>query len=345
MLIGKKILLVAAGFIGLWLGMKYLLPLVLPFLLGAGLALVSEPLVRRLSASLSRGISAGFGVAVTLVALALVVYFTGAVAVDQLKSMAGAVPDLQNTAVQATQLVQDFFIQLSERAPEGVRPMLQRSVLEFFDDGTVLVNQLAQHAPGFIGSALGRVGEGAVGVGTGVLSAFLISARLPKLQEKIRSSIPQSWYATCHPVWHRLKKGLGGWLKAQLKLMGATWCILTIGFVILRIPYAPMWALVVSIVDAVPILGTGTILLPWALVCFLQKEALRGVGLICIYGVTFLTRTILEPRLVGKQLGLDPLLTLVALYIGYRFWGILGMLFMPILASCAVNLLPKEQNT
>ena len=90
--------------------------------------------------------------------------------------------------------------------------------------------------------------------------------------------------------------------------------------------------------DAVPLLGTGTVLIPWSLVCLLQRNHVRSVGLLLLYGVTALTRSALEPKLVGKQLGLDPLLTLAALYTGYRLWGIGGMILSPLIAVTAVQL-------
>lgn len=338
----KKVLPIAVGAVCVWLGLKYLLPVALPFVLGAGLALAAEPLVRRLSEKMSRGLSAGLGVTVTLSAAAVCVYFLGAIIFSQLKKLSAFMPDWQKTATQATQLAEDFFIRLSERAPEGVRPMLQHTVLDFFDNGTMLVQQLTQRIPGLVGTTLTRVGDGAIGVGTGVLSAFLISARLPELKEKVKRKLPQ---LDAYPALSRLKKGVGGWLKAQLKLATLTGGILLVGFWALKIPHAPMWAVMVALVDAVPILGTGTVLLPWALISFLQKQTLRGIGLLCIYGAALLTRTVLEPRLVGKQLGLDPLLTLMTLYLGYRFWGILGMLLAPILASMAANLFSKEKGS
>ncbi len=336
----KKYLPLLAGLALLWLGVKFVLPVAMPFLLGAGLAVVSEPLVRRVSIRLPRSVSAGFGVTVMLIFVAVIVYFVGAVAVGQLKKLAVAVPDLQNTANQATQLVQDYLITLSERTPEGVRPMLQQMTLDFFDDGSGILNRLAENVPNMIGTTLSHVGDGAIGVGTGVLSAFLISARLPTLKEKIQTS---QWFAKAYPAWQSVKRGLGGWIKAQFKLFAVTFGILLVGFWALRIPHTLLWAGLVALVDAVPILGTGTVLLPWSLVCFLQKNTLQGVGLLCIYGCAFLARTVLEPRLVGRQLGLDPLLTLGGLYLGYRFWGILGMLFAPILLSAVVSLLGKEK--
>ena len=99
-----------------------------------------------------------------------------------------------------------------------------------------------------------------------------------------------------------------------------------------------------ALVDAIPILGTGTVLLPWALVSLLQHQHLRSVGLLLTYAAAFLTRTILEPRLVGRHLGLDPLVTLIFLYLGYRFWGILGMLLAPMLAAALTAATKQMEN-
>lgn len=337
----KKILTIAAVFAGLWLGARYVLPVALPFLLGAALALAAEPLVRRLAVRLPRGAAAGIGVTAALLGAVTIGMFVAALAVKEVGRLATVVPDLQDTVRQGMVLAQDFLVSAAEQAPEGVRPLLQRTALELFDDGTVMLQQVTQRIPGAVGTAVGWVGNGVLGVGTGVLSAFLISARLPKLRAALQRRLPQSWHEKYLPALRRVRHALGGWLKAQLKLAVVTWGIVTAGFLLLRISYAPVWAALVALVDAIPILGTGTVLVPWAVVCFLQGESLRSVGLLCTYGAALITRTVLEPRLVGRQLGMDPLATLVALYVGYRFWGILGLLFTPILASAAMSLVEK----
>ena len=130
-----------------------------------------------------------------------------------------------------------------------------------------------------------------------------------------------------------------GWLKAQLRLSGVTFLISLAGLLLLSVSYAPLWALVIAAVDAVPMLGTGTVLLPWAMVCLLQGRRILALGLAGLYLAAMLTRTALEPRLVGKHLGLDPLMTLAALYVGYRLWGIGGMILSPLLAVTVSQLL------
>ena len=137
----------------------------------------------------------------------------------------------------------------------------------------------------------------------------------------------------------RLKKALGGWLKAQVKLSGVIFLIVTVGFFLLRIHRAMFWAVIVALVDAVPMLGTGTVLIPWCLVCFAQGENVRAMGLLGLYVTAMLTRSALEPKLVGRQLGMNPLLTLLALYAGYRLWGVGGMILAPVLAVVTCQLI------
>ena len=109
---------------------------------------------------------------------------------------------------------------------------------------------------------------------------------------------------------------------------------------ILGIRYALLWGILVALVDALPVLGTGAVLIPWSLISFLESNNARALGLLGLYAIVALTRSVLEPRLVGKQLGLDPLLTLACLYAGFRLWGVAGMIFAPLLAVAIRQFVP-----
>ena len=118
--------------------------------------------------------------------------------------------------------------------------------------------------------------------------------------------------------------------------------ILFLGLVVLRIPYALPWAAGICLVDAFPILGTGTVLLPWGLVCLLQGDTARAIGLISLYVAVSLTRSMLEPKFLSRHLGLDPLVTLIALYAGFRLWGIGGMILAPILTVVTIQIVSER---
>jgi len=337
----KTALFAAACLLLLWIGAKYLLPVALPFLLGGLLALAAEPAValchRKLK--LPRAVAAGAGVAVTLLLLAGLLTLLGAIAVKQLTRLADAVPDLESTAMQGLSSLRSWFSGLADRAPEGVQPVLHRAVDGVFSDGSMLVDRVASKLPGAVTAALSGVPNGALAVGTGLLAAFLISARLPKLKAAAVRAVPPSWREKGLPVLRRVRHSLGGWLRAQGILSAVIFGILCLGFLLLRLPNGFLWAFLITLMDAVPMLGTGIALVPWAAVSLLQGEQLRSIGLLAIFGCATLARSTLEPRLVGRQLGLDPLLTLAALYTGFRLWGFLGLLAAPILTAAVKSVL------
>ncbi len=341
----RKALIVLGIFAGSFVGLRYLLPVLLPFLIGALLALAAEPAVglgvRRLR--MPRWLSAGLGVTVTLVLLIATVWLLGALAVRELGQLANALPDVRQTAQQGMILLQDWLIGLADRAPDGLRSLLTQLVLELFGSGSALLQQATGRIPGILSGLLTRIPDSAIGLGTGILASFMISARLPDIKAYCTRRLPPAWKERYLPALHRMRKTVGSWLKAQLKLMSVTYGIVTVGLLLTGISYSPVWAVLVAVVDAVPVLGTGTVLIPWAVIAVLQSQPLRALGLVCTYIAAFLTRTVLEPRLVGKHLGLDPLVTLVFFYVGYKFWGILGMLTAPLLATAVKSLTEKAR--
>lgn len=340
-----KLLRLLAVFAAVWLGIRYVLPILIPFLLGAALALAAEPAVRfgTDKLKLPRTLCSGLCVSATLVLLLSLVVIFGSLLLRQLMRFAQAVPDLEQTARQGLASLENLLLSLAYRAPEGIRTLLTKSVLGFFGSGNELVEQLAQRIPALATSFLSHVPDGALTLFTAILSAFMLSARLPKLRAWWKARPLPERLAKLKPAFQKVRHALGGWLKAQAKLSGLSFLILLAGFLLLRVSYGPVWALVIALVDAVPLLGTGTVLLPWALVCFLQGNHIRGIALVGIYAATALTRSAMEPKLVGKQLGLDPLLTLAALYAGYQLWGFGGMLLAPVISVAAKELTALEQ--
>ena len=325
----------------LWLSGKFLLPFLFPFLLGTGLALAAEPVVSlgisRLH--LKRGAAAGIGVSLTLILLAGSVFFLGALAVRELGQLAAGVPVMIRNSAN---LLEDFLVELSQKVPEPAGITLTNSVRRLFRNSSALTDRAFAAMPGLLSGILGKVPGGAMTLGTGVLSGYFISARLPRLKARVRRSLPKIWQDSLLPSLAHLKDSLGKWLVAQGKLMSITYGIVALGLTFLRIPYGFAWAILVAAVDAVPLLGTGTVLLPWALTKLLQGAPLTAAGLAAVYLVAMITRTVLEPKFFGKHLGLDPLVMLLFLYVGYRFWGFWGIVISPLLAA-ATNALTEKK--
>ena len=329
-----------------WLGGKFLLPLCFPFLLGTGLALAAEPAVKLLSGRLHlpRPVAAAIAVTAVSVGLTLLLLLVLAFLVRELGLLAGILPDLTQTAQSGISLLRSWLLDMAGRTPQSIRPLLQQNVTGFFSGGTALLDKAFSYILGLAGAILSRMPDSALTLGTGLISAVMISAKLPRIRRWISTRFPRERLRPLLDTLKRMKTAVGGWLLAQLRLAGVTLVLLVLGLVVLGIPYAPLWAAGIALVDAVPVLGTGTVLLPWALISYLQADRARAMGLLALYILISVIRSVLEPKLLGKHLGLDPLVTLFALYAGYRIWGFWGMVAAPLLAVTAVQLLPTQKN-
>lgn len=345
---GRYRLPVLAGLLltALLLG-RFLLPILLPFLLGTGLALLAEPMTALLSRRLrlTRTVASALSVTVAFSFLTMMILLVCALVLRELGHLAGILPDLETTAQSGMTMLSDWLLGLVRRLPDGIRTILERNITGFFSGGSELLDKAVRYVLGLASAILSHVPDSALMLGTAVISSFMIAAKLPRIRLWLRKRFPKERIQPLLDGLQRMRHAVGGWLLAQLKLCTITWVILTLGFLLLRISYAPLWAAVVSLVDAFPILGTGTVLLPWSVLCFVQGNTPQGIGLLGIYAVVSVIRSVLEPKLVGKQLGLDPLLTLAALYAGYRLWGLMGMILAPLLAVTARNLLPGFQTS
>lgn len=333
-----------AAALGCWLAVRFLLPAMLPFLLGLGIALAAEPGVRLLTGKcrLPRGAASGICVAAvftgacTLAAMALTFFL------KELGVLAGILPDLEVTARSGLDSLQGYLLGFARRSPESVRALLCRNVRELFSGGSALLDRGTRYALGLAGTVLSNLPRSALSLGTAVLSAFLISCKLPQMRQWILGMVPRQKLQPAQEVLAQVGHTAKLWFRAQLKLACVTCALLMAGFLLLRVSYGPVWAVLVALVDAIPVLGTGTVLIPWSLVCLLKQDGARALGLLGLYAVVALTRSMLEPRFVGRQLGLDPLVTLIALYTGFRLWGFAGMLLMPLAAMTAVKMVKSE---
>ena len=329
--------------LGVWLFMGYFLPIGLPFLLGALLALSAEPAVKFLCRRFSIPRTAAGAVAVSGVCIlsATALTFLLALLVRQSQQLVHRLPSLAQSLTDMLAQLQALLDSLILRLPPGLQPLFGGLTEGFFQNGGALLEQAAMQLPKLITALLGFLSKGMLGLITGIISAYMLSARMPALDAWWQQHQPPQWSGRWKPALLSLRRSLAGLLLAECKLAALAFGLLAAGFGILGISRWLATAFWIALVDAFPLLGVGTVLIPWALFCLLRRETVRGVGLLALYAVVWLSRSILEPRLVGKGLGLDPLVTLVAIYAGWKLWGIGGMLLAPILALTVAQVLTQ----
>ena len=149
---------------------------------------------------------------------------------------------------------------------------------------------------------------------------------------------PKAIEARMSMVMYNLKYAVGGYFKAQFKIMAVVGLILLCGFLILGVDYAFLLAILIAFLDFLPFFGTGTALIPWAVYKFFVMDIKIAIALLIIYGITQLVRQIIQPKLVGDSIGLSPLLTLILLYVGYRVGSLLGMILAVPIGMIILNL-------
>jgi len=189
-----------------------------------------------------------------------------------------------------------------------------------------------------MGSMVGNIASVIVSIIMCMLSAYFFIAEREDVIRWSKRIAPDALVSRMTMVVDNFKYAVGGYFKAQFKIMGVVYVLLFAGFLILRIHFAVLLALLIAFLDFLPFFGTGTALLPWAAYKFMVGNYRMVVGLLILYGVTQLVRQLIQPKLVGDSMGLRPLVTLVLLYIGYKTGGVFGMIFAVPVGMIAINL-------
>ncbi|QOY33917.2 sporulation integral membrane protein YtvI [Anaerobacillus isosaccharinicus] len=164
-----------------------------------------------------------------------------------------------------------------------------------------------------------------------LLATFFISKDWYKLVFIFRKWIPNIIVERTKDVMISLKKAFVGFLFAQLTLISITCCIVLIGLLVLKVEYPITIALIIAIVDLLPYLGTGLIFIPWIFYTFFLGELSLTIGLSILYGIVVIQRQIMEPKILSSNIGVDPLATLVSLFVGYKVFGFLGLILGPVI--------------
>ena len=332
----------------LWFFMNHALGVALPFLLAWLLSLVIRPLVKRLTARsrLPRG----------PVAAVLVLLLTGLAgwlcvlgvrrAVSELENLilrlGGVGEDARGSAGVAATVTQimDWVNSLSEHIPL-IRHFEEKPGFAAFC--AWLDESVREAASRLVSEISGRLSAAAMDFVRGLpsmfvfavvllLSCYYFTADNGRVRAGILSVLPARVREKLPALRERASWFARRYLRAYLLLWLITFAEMFLGLSILGIPYAFLLAILIAVVDFLPVFGTGTVLIPWAVASLLTRDLRTGLGLLILYGVSVIVREVAEPRLIGAQLGIHPLLSLAVMYAGLRFFGLPGMLLSPVFA-------------
>ncbi len=175
-----------------------------------------------------------------------------------------------------------------------------------------------------------------------LIAAYYFSSDGESVGRGLSSVLPNKWQARLPVIKDKFKRTVTGYIKAYFLLMLLTFFEMLAGLTVLGVEYAFIMAIVISVVDILPILGAGTVLVPWAIYACLTSNTPLGVGLLILYAVTLIIRQIAEPRIVGSTLGIHPLATLASVYLGLKLIGFVGIFVGPMVAMMLRELFFKD---
>lgn len=164
-----------------------------------------------------------------------------------------------------------------------------------------------------------------------ILATYFITSDRNKIDSFLDTQLPNHWMDKTRTVMNKLFSALFGWMRAQLILMTVTFTELSIAFLVMRIENGLLFAALIAFVDALPVFGVGTFLIPWGVIELLSGNFQRGLSLLLLYIIILVIRQLIEPKIVGQQIGIHPLLTLFSMYLGLQLIGIVGMILGPVL--------------
>ena len=323
------VLLLGAG--ALYLAGRCLLPWTAPILTAWVLAALLEPavafLVRR---RWKRGAAAAL---CTLTALGLLLWGLGALigrGVTAATELSKALPALMEALSLRLGDLRALMEQHIRAAPAPTAALLEGALSSLASAASALPAQLSKGLVTLLSRMAQASPDTLLFLVTAALGTYFISAAFPTVNAFLLAQLPDWLRQRLEGLGEDLRSGFGGLVRAQLILTGICFAELLAAFLLLGVQGAAVLAAVTAVIDALPVFGTGVVLLPWALACLLLGQTRRGLGLILCWGVTELVRSAAQAKLLGDQIGLDPLASLLSVYVGWRVAGVGGMLLFPL---------------
>lgn len=300
----------------------------LPFVIGFVIAAIANPMVRFLEKKVK--VKRKYGSAIIIVfVLAVVVgllYLTAYLLIRELIEFIGDVPELLEEGQKLIDKLSQSLYGVYEKLPEGIQGTLDSmsTGLEGWMEKTI--SEFKMPSISMAGNYVGNIVEGILIAIIAILAAYFFIADRDKLVEMVKKITPEAMQEYYNLILHNIKSAVGGYFKAQFKIMLIIIVILFIGFEALGVDYSFLLALLIAFLDLLPVLGTGTVIGPWVIVDILTGRYVEAVVLTILYLVCQVVKQFLQPKMVGDSIGMDPLATLFFMFVGYRFGGILGMI-------------------
>ncbi len=312
----------------------------MPFVIGWIIAMIANPLVRFLESRLKVVRKHG-SVLVVITVLALIIgalYLLLSKLLSEASGLLQSLPQLWETFQIEVRNIGRQLENLFSFLPDQLGVQM-KAVADNLDSymGVLLQNVATPtvEAAGSVAKSLPSILVNTVVV---ILSSYFFIAERDTILNIWKQYMPENSKKHMSYMRRDAIRLIGGYFMAQFRIMFVVAAILTVGFLVLQVPYSFLLALLISLLDFLPVFGTGTVLIPWGLIKLLSGEYYMAGGLILLYILSQFIRQAIQPKIVGDSMGLPPLMTLVLLYIGFKVSGLGGMILAVPVGLVFLNL-------
>ena len=319
----------------LFWGIQYAFGLLLPFLIGLLIAFCLKPVIRMISKVLhiKRKASAVLTILAVYALFCGLIWIVGSWLFVQLTIFFRQIPTL---------FTQSIWPVLEHTAQElcgvicSATGLADYEVAAFFQEKLPeLVTGLSSWALNFLSQIVSKLPSAILAIVFSIISSIFISLDYNNVLAFLTGQIPKKFRSWLFEIKDFMVNTAFRLIRAYIILMAITFIELTIGLLILRVPMALPAAFLIAFADFLPLIGTGGVLIPWVLFEFLRGNYTFAISLGLIYAIMAVVRNIIEPKIVGGQVGLHPLVTLFSMYVGLKLFAFAGMILMPMLVLIA----------
>ncbi len=331
-------ILATAAFI--YFGIRAILFL-MPFVVGWIISAIAAPLVNWLEKRFNIVKKLGSALIVILVIGLIVtgIYFAVSRIMIEVGDLLENIPEIYAQLESGLRQIGRTLSGVFQKLPEGVQNGWNSFVANLDGYVTEMITKISDPAVTAAGNFAKRLPFYLISIIVAILSAYFFTFQREEVLKWMKKIAPESIEKRMTLVMDNLRYAVGGYFKAQFKIMGVVFLILLIGMAVLGVRYYVLVAFLISFLDFLPFFGTGTAMIPWGLYKFLMGDYKMAVILIVLYAVTQIVRQLLQPKLVADSVGMNPLVTLLLLYIGYRLGSVLGMILAVPIGMVLINML------
>ena len=326
--IAVNLILAVLAILAIFLLVPPLLRFFMPFVIGWIISMIANPLVKFLEKKVKIIRKHSSAIIIVTVILVIVGVFYALIAFlwYEFKTLQGDIPNIYRSIELQVNQITDNFKGIYDILPNSFQGFIDKNSVKISTYFTSLLSKENLPSISTAGNFAMNIVETFLMSIITLISAYFFIAERDNIVRDVKKNMPNSIINSYSLIVNNFKTAVGGYFKAQFKIMLVILLLMFVGFEILQVRYSLLLAIGIAFLDFLPFLGTGAVLWPWALSDFILGNYGRAIVLIVIYLICQIVKQVLQPKMVGDSIGISPLSTLIFMFVGYRFMGVLGMI-------------------